>query len=85
MKKHNGKLDHTYVYKECHTLKDEKRKGKWISKKAKRIMVSIHTKIQEFLLKSTHRHTYMIICLIHSQAEFFVTDSLQKDMQKERC
>ncbi|KAK1362496.1 hypothetical protein POM88_046970 [Heracleum sosnowskyi] len=36
--KNGENLDYTIVYKECHTLKDEKRKGKWISKKAKRIM-----------------------------------------------
>ncbi|KAK1354578.1 hypothetical protein POM88_047834 [Heracleum sosnowskyi] len=36
--KNGGNLDYTIVYKDCHTLKDEKRKGKWISKKAKRIM-----------------------------------------------
>ncbi|KAK1389182.1 hypothetical protein POM88_017360 [Heracleum sosnowskyi] len=37
--KNDGNLDYTIVYKDCHTLKDEKRKGKWISKKAKRIMI----------------------------------------------
>ncbi|KAK1403718.1 hypothetical protein POM88_003323 [Heracleum sosnowskyi] len=37
--KNGGDLDYTIVYKDCHTLKDEKRKGKWISKKAKRIMI----------------------------------------------
>ncbi|KAK1375969.1 hypothetical protein POM88_015090 [Heracleum sosnowskyi] len=35
---HNGKLDELAVYKECHTLKDEERKGEWITEEAKLII-----------------------------------------------
>ncbi|KAK1375487.1 hypothetical protein POM88_031680 [Heracleum sosnowskyi] len=41
MKAHNGKLDDLSVYKECHTLKDEKMKGEWITDDAKMIIVSV--------------------------------------------
>ena len=46
MKKHDGKLDKTIVYKECHTYKDKERKGEWITKAAKKIIVSICIIIQ---------------------------------------
>ncbi|KAK1378673.1 hypothetical protein POM88_025417 [Heracleum sosnowskyi] len=35
---HNGKLDELAVYKDCHTLKDEERKGEWITEEAKLII-----------------------------------------------
>ena len=41
MDKHGGKLDYSVVYKDCHTLKDDERKGNWITEEAKKIIVSI--------------------------------------------
>nr|XP_017233131.1 PREDICTED: uncharacterized protein LOC108207182 [Daucus carota subsp. sativus] len=38
MKKHDGKLDKTEVYKDCHTYKNKEKKGKWITKEAKNII-----------------------------------------------
>ena len=50
MKKHDGKLDKTFVYKECHTYKDKEKKGKWITKAAKKIIVSICIIMQSHLI-----------------------------------
>ncbi|KAK1377828.1 hypothetical protein POM88_024572 [Heracleum sosnowskyi] len=41
MEAHHGKLDELAVYKECHTLKDEERKGEWITEDAQKIIVSV--------------------------------------------
>ncbi|KAK1403465.1 hypothetical protein POM88_003070 [Heracleum sosnowskyi] len=41
MEAHGGKLDELVVYKKCHTLKDEERKGEWITEEAKLIIVSV--------------------------------------------
>ncbi|KAL1822408.1 hypothetical protein ACET3Z_009186 [Daucus carota] len=38
MKKHDGKLDKTEVYKDCHTYKNKEKKGEWITKEAKNII-----------------------------------------------
>ncbi|KAK1383897.1 hypothetical protein POM88_021632 [Heracleum sosnowskyi] len=38
MEAHDGKLDELVVYKECHTLKDEERKGEWITEDAQKII-----------------------------------------------
>ncbi|KAK1374324.1 hypothetical protein POM88_030517 [Heracleum sosnowskyi] len=38
MEAHHGKLDELAVYKECHTLKDEERKGEWITEDAQKII-----------------------------------------------
>ncbi|XP_074352743.1 uncharacterized protein LOC141691891 [Apium graveolens] len=38
MESHNGNLDHLVVYKDCHTLKDNERKGNWITEDAKNII-----------------------------------------------
>ena len=42
MKKHDGKLDKTEVYKDCHAYKNKEKKGEWITKEAKNIIVSIY-------------------------------------------
>lgn len=42
MELHDGNLDNVVVYKDCHTLKDEERKGQWITEDAKKIIVSVH-------------------------------------------
>ncbi|KAK1351922.1 hypothetical protein POM88_053927 [Heracleum sosnowskyi] len=38
MEAHHGKLDELAVYKKCHTLKDEERKGEWITEDAQKII-----------------------------------------------
>ncbi|KAK1402908.1 hypothetical protein POM88_002513 [Heracleum sosnowskyi] len=38
MEAHHGKLDELAVYRECHTLKDEERKGEWITEDAQKII-----------------------------------------------
>ncbi|KAK1355867.1 hypothetical protein POM88_049123 [Heracleum sosnowskyi] len=39
MESHDGKLDELVVYKDCHTLKENERKGEWITEDAKLIIV----------------------------------------------
>ncbi|KAK1349479.1 hypothetical protein POM88_054815 [Heracleum sosnowskyi] len=38
MESHDGKLDELVVYKDCHTLKENERKGEWITEDAKLII-----------------------------------------------
>ncbi|KAK1380389.1 hypothetical protein POM88_027133 [Heracleum sosnowskyi] len=40
MESHDGNLDELVVYKDCHTLKKNARKGEWITEDAKRIIVT---------------------------------------------
>ncbi|KAK1402910.1 hypothetical protein POM88_002515 [Heracleum sosnowskyi] len=64
MEAHYGKLDELAVYKECHTLKDEERKGEWITEDAQKIIVSVqiipilYSRLAEVISWSVLRHAY---------------------------
>ncbi|KAK1398056.1 hypothetical protein POM88_007919 [Heracleum sosnowskyi] len=49
MEARDGKLDELAVYKECHTLKDEERKGEWITEDAHKIIWKYEVRRNESL------------------------------------
>ena len=72
METHDGNFDNSVVYKDCHTLKDKNRKGQWITKQAKEIIVSVYIKMH-FNSKSHTKLfvTHKVICSTHIQIYTF--------------